>query len=125
MADLDRRSLLSAAAASVVAGSALAMPAQGSLTSPRAERLRALYAQLDNLPEDSTDDDVNRICHEVYAISDDIMTSPAADFVGLAERAMAVHYWFRPNGTDYCADDPSGEAVRALVAAVLAYTPIA
>ena len=88
------------------------------LTSPRAERLRALCAQLDNLPEGYTDEDVNKICQEVFIISNDIMAAPSPGLAGLVERAMAVHYYYRPKGS---ASGPGVdvEYVQALVAAVL------
>ena len=88
------------------------------LSSHRAERLRALCAQLDNLPEDCTDEEVNKICQEVFIISNDIMAAPSPGLVGLIERAMAVHYFYRPKGS---ASGPGVdvEYVQALVAAVL------
>ena len=58
------------------------------------------------------------ICDEVYAIRDDIMTSPAAGMVGIVEHAMALYYWYRPNG---CAGPgPDVENVQSLVKVVLA-----
>lgn len=108
MPDLDRRALLGSAAASA-----------GAITSPRIERLRVLFARLDALPENYTDADMNRLCHEILAISDAILASPAAGLVGLVEYAMAAHYWFRPNGS---ASGPGVDVacVQALVGAVLA-----
>lgn len=90
-------------------------------SSHRAERLRVLCAQLDNLPEGTTDDDVNTICREVFIISNDIMAAPSPGFVGLVERAMAVHYFYRPKGSASGAG-LDVEYVQALVAAVLART---
>jgi hypothetical protein len=94
-------------------------------TSQRIERLRVLYAQLDEIAAAPaaafTDDDLNPVCDEINAISNTIMAAPAPGLLGIVEHAMAVHYWFRPNGS--CAG-PGGdvECVQALVAAVLAMT---
>ena len=92
------------------------------LSSHRAERLRSLCAELDSLSEDSTDDNVNKICQEVFILSNDIMGAPSPGLVGLVERAMAVNYFYRPGGS---ASGPGAdvEYVQWLVAAVLAMAP--
>ena len=47
------------------------------------------------------------------------MVSPTPGMLGLIEYAMAVHYWFRPDGS--CAGPgPDVESMQALVKAVLA-----
>ena len=86
------------------------------LTSPRIERLRELYAKLEDPVAQArrTDGELNAICDEVYAISDDILASPAGGVVGVTEHAMAVHYWFRAG------EGPDIASVQALVAAVFA-----
>ena len=91
------------------------------LTSPRIERLRVLYAQLEDLEDrdDRTDADLNYICDEVRAISQEIETAPASGRLGVVERAMAVYYWYRPNGSAYTEGDICDEAVRGLVNAVI------
>ena len=97
----------------------LSTPATG--TSPRIERLRELYAKLENpkAQERGTDTELNAICDEVYAITDDIMVAPEPGLVGVIEHAMAVHYWFRPGGS--CSGEgPDIASVQALVAAVFA-----
>ena len=60
------------------------------LTSPRAERLRALCAQLECLPEGSTDNDVNTLVDEVYAISGAILANPAPGLAGLPLAQMST-----------------------------------
>lgn len=92
-----------------------------TVSSPRIERLSELYARLDDpaARERRTDADLDAICDEVYAITDNIMVAPAPGLVGVTEHAMAVHYWFRPKGS---CSGPGGdvECVQALVAAVFA-----
>lgn len=95
--------------------------AGGLLTSQRIDQLRELYAKLEDpiAQERRTDAEINDICGDVYAISDDIMRSPVPGLVGIIEHAMAVHYWFRPDGS--CAvPGPDVESVQSLVKAVLA-----
>ena len=60
------------------------------LTSRRIERLHELYTKLNDpvAQERCTDAELNAICDEVYAISDDILTSPGAGIVGVIEHAM-------------------------------------
>ena len=60
------------------------------LTSRRIERLHELYAKLNDpvAQERCTDAELNAICDEVDAISDDILTSPGAGIVGVIEHAM-------------------------------------
>ena len=91
------------------------------MTSPRIERLRVLYAQLEDTEAlcDRTDADLNNICHEVRAISQEVEALPASGRLGVIERAMAVYYWYRPNGSAYTEGDICDEAVRGLVNAVI------
>ena len=51
-----------------------------TLSSPRIERLRELYAQLDDpvAQELRTDAELNAICHEIFAIHDAILAAPAS-----------------------------------------------
>ena len=80
-----------------------------------------LYAQLEDPAAlgDRTDADLNAICDEVHAISQEIEASPANGLLGVVERAMAVYYWYRPNGSAYTEGDICDEAVRGLVNTVI------
>ncbi len=59
------------------------------ISSPRLDRLRALFAHLDEIaaapPEAFTDADLDPVCDEISAISDDIIAAPSPGLVGLAE----------------------------------------
>jgi hypothetical protein len=129
MSNLDRRSLLVVAGASAVASTALAIPVQGPITSPRIIRLRALYARLGRLPENHTDDDVNEICTEIHAIGDVVCQSPVHGPTDIVERALVAYYWLdRVSPWNLPPEDEVGAdqlAFRKLIDGVLAYSPTA
>jgi len=97
-----------------------------AVTSSRLDRLRELFAHLDELaampPEAYTDEALNPVCDEINSIGNDAIRNPAPGIVGLAEIAMAAQYWFRPErGSAWSADDPASKAAAALIAATFAF----
>jgi hypothetical protein len=95
------------------------------LTSPRIQRLRALFARLTEIGEAPTeaftDADLNAVCDEINDIGDQVWASPVQAWTDIIERALVTHYWFR----DEESKSPDIIAARGLVSAVLAYSPTA